>query len=180
MAVITKGIQLWGGKSPAATEFTFAPDANIVEDATYGFLIPGLQEIGDIYAGEATSAGREKIEVTTLADDKHVYVDGIMADSNDGESIDFKFLYDPDCYAGLQLVLKHNGEKIPNDDANVASGMDSDVCPFYLTIPNGNKKTVFEIIASGSVKLDGAGVNAALTMTLTLTPSKPIEFVQEA
>lgn len=170
MAVITRGIQLYCGVSVENDKFNFAEVPTT--DATYGNLIPGLQEIGDIYAGESSAAGREKIEVTTLADDKHVYVDGIMADGSDSESIEFKFLYDPKCYTGLQQVLKHNSET-----SSLTSWEDS-MCPFYLLIPNGEQKSVFKMFPTGSVKLDGAGVNAALTMTLTVTPKEPIEFTQ--
>lgn len=152
MAVITKGIQLWVKESENGVEIK--PSDTV--DNKLGCLVPDLQEIGDLVG--AVGAERDKIEVTTLADDKHVYVDGLIAEA-DNDSIEFKLLYSPKCFKAF------------------ATALETEVFPFYLTIPNGvEDRAVFTIMAKPSIKVDGAGVNSAITMTLTLTPTEVIDF----
>lgn len=76
----------------------------------------------------------------------------------DNDSIEFKLLYSPKCFKAF------------------ANANQTEVFPFYLTIPNGEDKAVFTIMAKPSIKVDGAGVNSAITMTLTLTPTEVIDF----
>lgn len=87
----------------------------------------------------------EAIEITTLADAAHMYTDGIK---NYGDSLEFKFLYDETQFTTLNaLTASQNWQvKLP-DDAT---------CSFTGTC---------------SVRLDGVGVNAALTYTLSIKPN---------
>ena len=87
----------------------------------------------------------EAIEITTLADAAHMYTDGIK---NYGDSLEFKFLYEEAQFTALNaLTASQNWQvKLP-DDAT---------CTFGGTC---------------SVRLDGVGVNAAVTYTLSIKPN---------
>ena len=87
----------------------------------------------------------EAIEITTLADAAHVYTDGIK---NYGDSLAFKFLYDKTQFETL------NGLTGSSD--------------WQVELPDG---TTCSFSGSSSVKLDGVGVNAALTYTLAIKPN---------
>lgn len=87
----------------------------------------------------------EAIEITTLADAAHMYTDGIK---NYGDSLAFKFLY----------------EKTQFDELNALEG--SQEC--VVSLPDGATCT---FSGTTSVKLDGVGVNAALTYTLSIKPN---------
>jgi hypothetical protein len=86
----------------------------------------------------------EAIEITTLADAAHMYTDGIL---NYGDSLAFKFIYEKAQFAELSEL----------------DGSQS----WTVTLPDGAKCT---FSGSCSVKLDGVGVNAALTYTLSIKP----------
>lgn len=87
----------------------------------------------------------EAIEITTLADPAHMYTDGIK---NYGDSIAFKFLYESAQFTALQ------------------GSTDAD--KWKVELPDG---TTCSFGGKGSVKLDGVGVNAALTYTLAVKPN---------
>ena len=87
----------------------------------------------------------ESIEITTLADGAHTYTDGIK---NYGDSLGFKFLYDSTQFAALNALSGNVSWKVELPD--------SKACTFSGTC---------------SVKLDGVGVNAALTYTLSIKPN---------
>lgn len=87
----------------------------------------------------------EAIEITTLADAAHMYTDGIK---NYGDSLAFKFLYEDAQFTTL------NGLK---DSQN-----------WKVELPDG---TTCTFSGTCSVKLDGVGVNAALTYTLAVKPN---------
>jgi hypothetical protein len=87
----------------------------------------------------------EAIEITTLADPAHMYTDGIK---NYGDSVAFKFLYEKEQFTALN------------------KSVDSDT--WTVTLPDGATCTFG---GKGSVKLDGVGVNAALTYTLSVKPN---------
>lgn len=87
----------------------------------------------------------EAIEITTLADAAHMYTDGIK---NYGDSLAFKFLYD-----GTQF-----------ETLNGLTGASA----WKVELPDGAACT---FSGSSSVKLDGVGVNAALTYTLSIKPN---------
>lgn len=87
----------------------------------------------------------EAIEVTTLADSAHVYTDGIK---NYGDSLAFQFLYEAEQFSTL----------------NGTTG----VQVWKVELPDGETCT---FSGGCSVKLDGVGVNAALTYTLSIKPT---------
>lgn len=87
----------------------------------------------------------DAIEITTLADAAHVYTDGIK---NYGDSLAFKFLYKAEQFTTL----------------NALTGASD----WMVTLPGGETCT---FSGTSSVKLDGVGVNAALTYTLSVKPS---------
>lgn len=87
----------------------------------------------------------EAIEITTLADAAHMYTDGIK---NYGDSLAFKFLYEDEQFTELQSLTGSQSWKV--------------------TLPDG---TTCTFGGTSSVKLDGVGVNAALTYTLSIKPN---------
>ena len=87
----------------------------------------------------------EAIEITTLADAAHMYTDGIK---NYGDSLTFKFLYATEQFETLQ---------------NIEGSTD-----WQVELPDG---TTCTFSGTSSVKLDGVGVNAALTYTLAVKPN---------
>ena len=101
---------------------------------------------------EITELGGEKesIEVTTLADAAHMYTDGIL---NYGDSLGFKFLYEKTQFSTLTSL---QGEP-----------------EWKVELPDGSSCTCK---GGSSVKLDGVGVNAALTYTLSIKPSSELTW----
>lgn len=91
----------------------------------------------------------EAVETTTLADKAHTYIDGIL---NYGDSLEFKFLYEAVQFKKL------------------AAGGSGD---WVVTLPD---KTTCTFSGGYSTKLDGVGVNAALTYTLAVKPSTEMVF----
>ena len=86
----------------------------------------------------------EAIEITTLADSAHMYTDGIK---NYGDSLPFKFLYEGAQFTALNALKE---------------------AEWKVTLPDGATCTFG---GTCSVKLDGVGVNAALTYTLSIKPN---------
>jgi hypothetical protein len=87
----------------------------------------------------------EAIEITTLADAAHMYTDGIK---NYGDSLTFKFLYETAQFETLNGLAGVSG--------------------WEVALPDG---TTCAFTGTSSVKLDGVGVNAALTYTLAVKPN---------
>lgn len=87
----------------------------------------------------------EAIDITTLADAAFMYTDGIK---NYGDSLEFKFLYEKEQFTTLDGLKESNGWKV--------------------ALPDGAECT-FD--GTCSVRLDGVGVNAALTYTLAVKPN---------
>lgn len=87
----------------------------------------------------------EAIEITTLADAAHMYTDGIK---NYGDSLAFKFLYEKAQFTTLNGLV--------------------DSVEWKVELPDGATCTFG---GTCSVKLDGVGVNAALTYTLAVKPN---------
>lgn len=92
----------------------------------------------------------EAIEITTLADAAHMYTDGIK---NYGDSLAFKFLYEKTQFTTL------NG---------LTGGVQ-----WKVELPDGASCT---FSGTCSVKLDGVGVNAALTYTLSVKPNSEMTW----
>ena len=87
----------------------------------------------------------DKIEITTLADAAHKYTNGIK---NYGDSIGFKFLYEKAQFIALNGITSE--------------------CEWKVELPD---KTAYSFKGVPSVKLDGVGVNVALTYTLNIAPT---------
>ena len=154
MAYISKGLTLAldensGAPSLAALIAYF--DAMSITDN----IFPNLQEIGEISIAGA-GGSYDQIEVTTLADAKHVYVDGLIADADSGANeISFKFLYEPTLFKAFKDAMKAE-----TDNANGSHGK------YNIAIPSGG---TFKLTADiGSIKLDSISTNSALTFTLAL------------
>ena len=93
---------------------------------------------------------RETIEVTTLADSERRYIPGLFAGS---EGLEFKFLYEKEQFLALDTQKDEASWKI-----EISDGL---TCTF-----NG----------SCGVRLDGQGVAAAMTYTLTVIPTSKLVF----
>lgn len=87
----------------------------------------------------------ESVEITTLADAAHRYEEGLISY---GDTLSFKFLYAKEQFTALDAL--------------------SAECEWKVTLPD-NSTCTFR--GKGSVKLDGVGVNAALTYTLNIKPA---------
>jgi hypothetical protein len=103
--------------------------------------LTNLLEIPDLDIGGDV----ERIEITTLADATRKYTDGLK---NVPESIEFKFIYEETQFTTLNAL--------------------ADVQQWKVSIPDGG-----ECSFSGTcgVRLDGVGIGAALTYTLTVRPT---------
>ena len=86
----------------------------------------------------------ESIEITTLADAQRVYTDGLK---NLGDSLEFKFLYEEAQFTTLNSLKGSQQWKVALRDGAT--------CTFG---------------GSCSVSLDGVGVGAAITYTLSIRP----------
>jgi hypothetical protein len=126
MAVISKGIKLSYGEGSAFTELT------------------NLQEIPEL---GNTERNREKIDITTLADDEKKETDGLLEPKEDQE-LAFKFLYEKEQFTALNRLTEEQSWKV--------------------TLPDG---AVCTFDGTCKVKLNGAGVSAALTYTLVIKPT---------
>jgi hypothetical protein len=102
-------------------------------------------ELKDLQEIPELGGDTEAIEITTLADSAHMYTDGIK---NYGDSLAFKFLYEAAQFATLNGLTGTSEWKVELPDG--------EACSFSGTC---------------SVKLDGVGVNAALTYTLAVKPN---------
>lgn len=108
-------------------------------------LYMGEIELKDLQEIPELGGDAEAIEITTLADSAHMYTDGIL---NYGDSLAFKFLYAKEQFTTLAAVEESETWKVELPDGST--------CTFGGTC---------------SVKLDGVGVNAALTYTLSIKPN---------
>ena len=108
-------------------------------------LFKGDVELTNLQEIPELGGDSEAIEITTLADAAHMYTDGIKSY---GDSLTFKFLYEKE-----QFVLL-NGDK--------------ESATWKVELPDGATCTFG---GTASVKLDGVGVNAALTYTLAIKPN---------
>ena len=107
--------------------------------------LTNLQEIPEIGNG-----AREKVEVTTLADDNKMYIAGL---GDSGQDLAFKFLYEKEQFETLMAL---DGSK-----------------SWKVSMPDGISAT-FD--GTASVKFDSAAPNAALTYTLTVLVESEIAF----
>ena len=108
-------------------------------------LYYGENELADLMEIPELGGETEAIEVTTLADSAHVYIDGLK---NYGDSLAFKFIYKKVQFTTL------NGLK--------------DSQTWKVELPDG---TTCSFGGTCSVKLDGVGTGAPLTYTLSIKPN---------
>lgn len=108
-------------------------------------LYMGDVELENLQEIPAIGGTAESIEVTTLASVAHEYTNGIL---NYGDSLAFKFLYAKEQFATLAAV--------------------AEAVEWRVELPDGASCT---FSGSCSVALDGVGVNAALTYTLSIKPN---------
>lgn len=108
-------------------------------------LAYGENELTNLMEIPELGGDTEAIEITTLADAAHMYTDGIK---NYGDSLTFKFLYEKEQFTTLNGLTDSQSWKVKLADGST--------CTFGGTC---------------SVKLDGVGVNAALTYTLSIKPN---------
>jgi hypothetical protein len=102
--------------------------------------LTNLQEIPEL--GGSTT--RERIDVTTLDDDKKKSISGLL---EEGETeLAFKFLHDKAQFNTLIAM--------------------TDKCDWKVTLPDGITCT---FSGTPAVKMDGVGVSAALTYTLNIS-----------
>ncbi len=101
-------------------------------------------ELTNLQEIPALGGASESIEITTLADAAHMYTDGIL---NYGDSLAFKFLYEKEQFNALESLAGSNSWKVALPDG--------ETCSFS---------------GSASVQLDGVGVNAVITYTLSVKP----------
>lgn len=114
-------------------------------DGAEFIALTNLQEIPEIGNG-----AREKIEVTTLADDNKQYIAGL---GDSGQELSFKFLHEKEQFTALAAIV--------------------DTADWEVALPDGIKAT---FKGTPSIKMDAASTNAALTYTLTVMVESDIEF----
>lgn len=121
--------------------------ATISKGITLSYKIGDAVEyiaLKDLQEIPALGGTAESIEITTLEDAAHMYTDGIL---NYGDSLAFKFLYEKEQFNTLVNLDGSNG--------------------WMVTLPD---QTTCMFSGTCSVSLDGVGVNAALTYTLSIKP----------
>ena len=96
----------------------------------------------------------EAIDVTTLADPAFKYVDGILSY---GDSLEFKFLYEQAQFVELDQAEGTQEWKVGLPDGAIAA-----------------------FSGGCSVRLEGVGVNAALTYILAIKPESEITWTAGA
>ena len=113
-------------------------------------LMHGEKELTNLQEIPELGGDAEAIEITTLADAAHMYTDGIKSY---GDSLAFKFLYEKTQFAELAALKESQSWSVVLPDQSK--------CSFSGTC---------------SVKLDGVGVNAALTYTLSIKPNSEMTW----
>lgn len=111
------------------------------------------EELKDLMEIPELGGDVDKIEITTLGDAAHMYTNGIK---NYGDTIAFKFLYNKAQFTTLTALKDEQNWKVelPDGEGETNTGA-----------------TVYTFKGVPSVKLDGVGVNAALTYTLNIAPT---------
>lgn len=113
--------------------------------------LTNLQEIPEL------GGDTESIEITVLSDAAHMYTNGIK---NYGDSLAFKFLYDTTQFETLNSLSGSVDWKVSLPDGE-----------------NGAIDTTCTFSGTCSVKLDGVGVNSALTYTLSIKPNSEMTWI---
>ena len=113
-------------------------------------LTYGTTELTNLMEIPELGGDTEAIDITTLADAAFTYTDGLK---NYGDSLAFKFLY----------------EKEQFSDLNALTGVQT----WKVKLPDG---ATCSFSGACRVKLDGVGVNAALTYTLNIKPDSEMAW----
>lgn len=120
--------------------------------ATTYTVIPDLQEIPEL------GGSVDKVEVTTLADASRRYVNGLL----DYGDLEFTFLYD-------------------NDDATSSwrtlYGFNGALKSWQITLPDATK---FAFTGMPSLRLNGVGINAPMTFTLSISLNSDMTITNPA
>lgn len=139
------------------------------ENQNYYFnFVPNLQEIPELVSGDSAGS-TDTIEITTLQDAYHEFADGLKnySDNGEGNSLAFTFLFDKDCYNGLQEQIKYI------QDLPINNGKDNvlETTMYYqiavIVLPDGSYFAMR--IKDMATTFSGVGVNSALTFQLTIT-----------
>lgn len=113
-------------------------------------LFRGEAELTNLQDIPELGGSTEAIEITCLADEARKYTDGI---ANYGDAIPFTFLYEAAQFDELEGSTEADTWKVQLPDGKT--------CSF------GGK---------GTVKLNGVGVNGALTYTLSIRPNTKLTW----
>ena len=148
--ILSQGITLSIKKSASEGDYT---------------VIPGLLEVPDI--GGTT----EKIEVPTLADTSRQYINGIK----DYGELTFKFLYDGLCCKdGMDDVSNYQFLYDLFEGRNAGGDGPKKWKLQYKS--TSTRQFNFTFDGYGSLSMDSASVNSALTFTLTITLASDIAY----
>lgn len=151
MATISKGITLsWaeGGVDLPTGEFA--------SNGKPAVLLTNLLEIPEVGAAES---GFEQIDITTLADSKFVYMNGLET-TGEPEALEFKFLYEKEQFKALEKGGENKHGEVMSDNVMYAH-------QWTITLPDGS---TCKFVGKHNVRLEGVGVNAAITYILSITP----------
>lgn len=108
--------------------------------------LTNLQEIPEL-----GNNAKEKVDVTVLSDSAKKSIDGL---SDTAQDLSFKFLYDKEQFTTLAALTTSTD--------------------WQVELPSEGNTATFS--GTPSVKLDSAGVGAALTYTLTISVNTEITF----
>lgn len=112
-------------------------------------------ELKDCLGIPELGGSRDKIEITTLDSEAHVYMNGLY---NYGDSLDFQFLYKDEQFKKLYAL----GETIVE---------------WTITLPAPAEQAA-TFSGECSVRLDAAGLNDKVTYTLSIAPTSAIAFAE--
>ena len=131
-----------------------------------GKVIPGLIEVPDL------GGSPEKIDVTTLSDANRQYIDGIK----DYGELTFKFIYDGLCCKdGMDDVSNYQFLYDLFEGRNAGGDGPKSWKIQYKSTPTRQFNFTFK--GYGSLSMDSASVNSALTFTLTITLASDIAYM---
>lgn len=150
MATISKGITLSWQEGDYNEASGFFGDGQI-------YLLTNLLEIPEVGAAES---GFEQIDITTLADSKFVYMNGLET-TGEPEALEFKFLYEKEQFA----LLEKGGNQKHGDWDEAHLNMRAH--QWTITLPDGS---TCKFLGKHNVRLEGVGVNAAITYIVSITP----------
>lgn len=115
-------------------------------------------DLDDLQAIPDVGGSRDSIETTTLADDSHRYINGLI---DYGDSLDFTFLYGTtnfDTVAGLSETTEYSWKITFPGEGSSTTG---NTCTFK-GMPH--------------VRVNGVGVNEVITYTLSVKPTSAFTF----